>query len=83
MTSDEIIEKIGQNDAELWHGRVDKEDNFVPTNNEMLLDSMSKPLDLIKQSEDGAKFANEAFKAFEDAKIETLQAQASELDPNN
>ena len=78
LTAEELIEKVSENNGELWHGRVDKDDNFVPTGNEMFLDSTSKPIDLLKQSDEGAQYACEAFKAFENIKIETLQAQAAQ-----
>ena len=77
LTVEEIVEKINTNDIEAWHGRVDKDDNIVPTGNEMLLDSMTKKDDLIECAK-GAEVANAAFKAFEDVKIETLQAQAAQ-----
>ena len=77
LTVEEVAEKINSNDIEAWHGRVDKDDNIVPTGNETFLDSMTKQDDLIECAK-GAEVANAAFKAFEDIKIETLQVQAAQ-----
>lgn len=61
----------------MWAGRVDQEGNFMPTGSEYLLEgnTSSKPVDLEKASGD----LNMAFKAFENAKIDVMQAQVAKV----